>query len=68
TIVLEKAARLLRDTVEASMSEVSKSDSEILKKLKDHYTACMDEAQVAKQDLRPLKATTEKNQRPYGQT
>lgn len=42
------------------MSEVSNSDDKILKKLKDHYTACMDETQVAKQGLRQLKATTEK--------
>jgi predicted metalloendopeptidase len=42
------------------MPDVPNGEIKILKKLKDHYTACMDEALVAKQGLKPLKATTEK--------
>ena len=60
SLVFDKAARLLRDTVEQPASKVSATDKAIFKKFKAHYTACMDLDAVSEQGLIPLKNITEK--------
>ena len=67
TIITARAERFLRDTTEKPASEISPGDETLHMMLKNHYTACMAQDEVAKKGLEPLKHETEKIKDLMGQ-